>query len=219
MCFATLFPLGHPAALRVGEPRLLRGARAAVPHQLDQRTARVAAAAGRRRSSSSAACCRCCICAGWACAIGSRKSPGRARPSALHREYPGRCARPADVDGPVPPEALLESGYALLLLAIAVGLDSGPDRQRATADTTLTGLGRPSASGSGSSRPAPRRDRPLPPRLRAPARPGGGGSHGHWPSPPSRGPVLLLHGLALVLTALVGQWLLATFIATQRWLK
>ena len=31
MCFATLLPLGHPAALQVGRRRLLRGARAEVP--------------------------------------------------------------------------------------------------------------------------------------------------------------------------------------------
>ena len=38
-----------PAALRVGQPRLLRGARAEVPHQRHQRADRVAAAARRHR--------------------------------------------------------------------------------------------------------------------------------------------------------------------------
>ena len=118
------------------------------------------------------------------------------------------------------PEALLESGYALLLLVMAVGLGQWAryakghcghhvDRTRET-----------------------RRERE---RLLTP-----------WPHAEiahfhhglalllvlvagaftviglvrhHEGPELLLLGLALVLTALVGQWLLATFLATQRSLE
>ena len=47
MCFATLLPSGHPAALQVRQRGLLRGPRAQVPDERHERPARVAAAARR----------------------------------------------------------------------------------------------------------------------------------------------------------------------------
>ena len=116
-------PAGHPAALRVREPRLLRGALAPVPDQCDATRCSSGCACRATSCSSSAACCRCSSCAGWACAIGSRRSRWRSPSTRCSRRsrHPRESAH--DLAAQCPRRGAPGGGYVVILLVAGLGLE------------------------------------------------------------------------------------------------